>query len=598
MTTSNGGAAGLAPPRTDHPPAAGAERRSRKLERGAPGTADLDGGVLDQIVSNLVTGLPGVGARQPDSRDTRPSSGPASRDGDGRDVGDPVVSEPVSFVAPIMGTVPPGVATLGAIPTFSIPALSADGLVDPLPRLFDTEAPRGFDGSTDRDDARAPHASPYYFLRSTPSTTAVPTTAVPRTTPQPASTTPLLARRTFDVRDVRRDFPILEERVHGRRLVWLDNAATTHKPRAVIDRLVHYYSHEYSNVHRAAHTLAARSTDAYEGAREKVQRFLGAGAPSEIVFVRGTTEGVNLIANAWGRKNVGAGDEIVLTTLEHHSNIVPWQFLADAVGAKLRIVPVTDRGEVRLGEYEKLLGTRTKLVAVTHVSNALGTILPVREMIQSAHRHGARVLIDGAQAVSHFPVNVQELDADFYIFSGHKLFAPTGVGVVYGKKALLDEMQPWQGGGNMIQNVTFEESTFADAPQRFEAGTATLGDAVGLGAAVDYLQQLGMENVQRHEQEILAHATEALGRIRGVTLIGTAPDKAGVQSFVADGIPSEELGSLLDQEGIAVRAGHHCAQPTMARFGLTSTVRPSFALYNTHEEVEHLERAVRRILAR
>ena len=380
--------------------------------------------------------------------------------------------------------------------------------------------------------------------------------------------------------------------------MWLDNAATTQKPRAVIDRLVHFYSHEYSNVHRAAHTLAARSTDAYEGAREKVQRFLGAGAPSEIVFVRGTTEGVNLIANAWGRKNIGAGDEIVLTTLEHHSNIVPWQFLADAVGAKLRIVPVTDRGEVRLGEYEKLLGTRTKLVAVTHVSNALGTILPVREMTQSAHRHGARVLIDGAQAVSHFPVNVQDLDADFYVLSGHKLFAPTGVGVVYGKKALLDEMPPWQGGGNMIQNVTFEESTFADAPARFEAGTATSQTPSASAPPSTISSSSGMENVQRHEQEILAHATEALGRIAGVTLVGTAPDKAGVQSFIVDGIPAEEMGSLLDQEGIAVRAGHHCAQPTMARFGVTSTVRPSFALYNTHEEVELLERAIRRILAR
>ncbi len=414
----------------------------------------------------------------------------------------------------------------------------------------------------------------------------------------PVRTDTLTARRTFDIRDIRRDFPILEERVHGKRLVWLDNAATTQKPRAVLDRMRHYYEHEYSNVHRAAHTLAARSTDAYEGAREKVQRFLGASAPSEIVFVRGTTEGVNLVASAWGRKNVGKDDEIVLTTLEHHSNIVPWQFLADAVGAKLRVVPITDRGEVRLSEYEKLLGTRTKIVAVTHVSNALGTILPVHEMIRSAHRHGARVLVDGAQAVAHFPVNVQELDADFYVFSGHKLFAPTGVGAVYGKKALLDEMAPWQGGGNMIQHVTFEESTFADAPMRFEAGTATLADAVGLGAAVDYLDQLGMGNVERHEQEILAHATERIGRIRGITPIGTAPDKAGVVSFVADGIPSEEFGSLLDQEGIAVRAGHHCAQPTLAHFGLTSSVRPSFALYNTHEEVELLERAIRRILAR
>ena len=584
MTTSNGGAAALSPPRTEHPTTDVDDRRASGLERASNGAASLDDGALDSIVAHLVPGPP-VG---PGSRDARPPSGRASRDGDDREVGLPVVSEPFSVLGPVMGSVPPGVATLGAVPTFSFPAVTADGLADPLPRLFGEPEQR------ERPGRHEPgHTAPYYFLRPAPPTTTLPTTVAP-----PTSTTPLLARRTFDVRDVRRDFPILEERIHGKRLVWLDNAATTQKPRAVIDRLVHYYQHEYSNVHRGAHTLAARSTDAYEGAREKVQRFLGAGAPSEIVFVRGTTEGVNLIANAWGRKNVGAGDEIVLTTLEHHSNIVPWQFLADAVGAKLRVVPVTDRGEVRLGEYEKLLGARTKLVAVTHVSNALGTILPVREMIQSAHRHGARVLVDGAQAVSHFPVNVQDLDADFYVLSGHKLFAPTGVGVVYGKKALLDEMPPWQGGGNMIQNVTFDESTFADAPMRFEAGTATLADAIGLGAACDYLEQLGMANVQRHEQEILAHATESLGRIAGVTLIGTAPDKAGVQSFIVDGIPAEEMGSLLDQEGIAVRAGHHCAQPTMARFGVTSTVRPSFALYNTHEEVEHLERAVRRILAR
>jgi len=360
--------------------------------------------------------------------------------------------------------------------------------------------------------------------------------------------------------------------------------------------LVRYYEHEYSNVHRGAHTLAARSTDAYESAREKVQRFLGAGSASEIVFVRGTTEGVNLVAASYGRRFVGRGDEIVLSTLEHHSNIVPWHFLAEEVGAVIRVVPVTDRGEVLLGDFEKTLSTRTRFVALTHVSNALGTILPVREMIHMAHRRGARVLIDGAQAVSHFPVNVQELDADFYVLSGHKLFGPSAIGVLYGKKALLDEMPPWQGGGNMIQRVTFEKSTFADPPGRFEAGTAALAPAVGLGAAVDYLERIGMENVARHERELLAYGTDKLSRIRGVRLIGTAPEKAGVLSFVTDQIPAEEMGKILDQDGIAVRAGHHCAQPTMDRFGLEATVRPSLALYNTHDEIDQLERSIRQAL--
>jgi len=314
--------------------------------------------------------------------------------------------------------------------------------------------------------------------------------------------------------------------------------------------VVHYYKHEYSNVHRAAHTLAARSTDAYEGARAKVQRFLGAGSADEIVFVRGTTEAVNLVANAWGRRNVGAGDEIILTTLEHHSNIVPWQFLAEAVGAVLRIVPVTDRGEVLLDDYGKLLTARTRMVAITHVSNALGTILPVGEMIQAAHRHGAAVLVDGAQAVSHFPVNVQALDADFYVLSGHRLFAPSGVGVLYGKKALLDEMPPWQGGGNMIQRVTFEKSTFADPPARFEAGTATLGPAVGLGAAIDYLDRIGMENVARHERDLLAHGTAELSRIRGLRLIGTAPEEGGCA--VVRGRRAERRG-----DGQVPRPGGH-----------------------------------------
>jgi cysteine desulfurase / selenocysteine lyase len=457
----------------------------------------------------------------------------------------------------------------------------------PLPanvEIHDGSIPRLFDNAPVSAKPPVSGTPSYYFLTPVLATT------------RPGATAPTSSRRLFDVNDIRRDFPILEERVHGKRLVWLDNAATTQKPQAVIDRLVQYYSHEYSNVHRAAHELAARSTDAYESAREKVQRFLGAGSAEEIVFVRGTTEAVNLVAASYGGKFIGAGDEIVLSTLEHHSNIVPWQFIAERVGAVIRVVPVTDRGEVLLSDFERTLTTRTKFVSLTHVSNALGTILPVREMIQIAHRRGAKVLIDGAQAVSHFPVNVQDLDADFYALSGHKLFAPSAIGVLYGKKALLDEMPPWQGGGNMIQRVTFENSTFADPPQRFEAGTAALGPAVGLGAAVDYLDRIGMENVATHERALLAYATEKLARIPGVTLIGTAPEKAGVVSFITDKIPAEEMGKILDQDGIAVRAGHHCAQPTMDRFGLEATVRPSLALYNTHDEIDQLERAVRRAL--
>jgi cysteine desulfurase/selenocysteine lyase len=465
----------------------------------------------------------------------------------------------------------PGNTNLREIP------LNLDGLDGSLPRLFDDAGPssRGI----------TPSPSSYYFL----------TPALGESTARPV---PYFNRRAFDVADIRRDFPILQERIHGKQLVWLDNAATTQKPHAVIERQKYYYEHEYSNVHRGAHTLAARSTEAYENAREKLQRFLGAASPEEIVFVRGTTEGVNLVAASFGSKFVSKGDEIVLSTLEHHSNIVPWQFLAQRTGAVIKVVPVTDRGEVLLGDVERTLSDRTRIVAVTHVSNALGTVLPVREITQMAHRRGARVLIDGAQAVSHFPVNVQELDADFYVLSGHKMFGPSAIGVVYGKKALLDEMPPWQGGGNMIQRVTFEHSTFADPPGRFEAGTAALGPAVGLGAAADYLMQIGMENVAVHERALLAYTHDALSRIPGLRLIGTAPEKAGVASFITDDIPPEEMGKILDQEGIAVRAGHHCAQPTMDRFGLEATVRPSLALYNTHDEIDQLARAIRRALRR
>ena len=404
-----------------------------------------------------------------------------------------------------------------------------------------------------------------------------------------------LAPQAFDVETIRRDFPILRERVNGRPLVWLDNAATTQKPQSVIDRLSYFYAHENSNVHRAAHELAARATDAYESAREKVRRFLNAPAPREIVFVRGATEGINLVAQSWGRQNIGKDDEIVISWLEHHANIVPWQMLCSEKGARLRVAPVDDSGQIILEEYEKLLGPRTRLVAVTQVSNALGTVTPVREMIEAAHRYGAKVLVDGAQAVSHMRVDVQSLDCDFYVLSGHKLFAPTGIGVVYGKSAILDATGPWQGGGNMIQDVTFEKTIYNVPPARFEAGTGSLGDAVGLGAAIDYLDRAGMENIARREIELLHYGTAALETVPGLRIIGTAREKVGVLSFVLEGIRTEEIGDYLNREGIAVRAGHHCAQPIHRRFGIESTVRASLALYNTCGDIDALVAALQRL---
>jgi cysteine desulfurase/selenocysteine lyase len=397
---------------------------------------------------------------------------------------------------------------------------------------------------------------------------------------------------------VRADFPVLGEHVHGRPLIWLDNAATTQKPEAVLDRLDYFYRHENSNVHRGAHEMAARATDAYEAAREKVAGFLHAASSDEIVFVRGATEAINLVAQAWGRDNVRAGDEIVITWLEHHANIVPWQQLCQQTGARLRVVPVDDTGQVMLDAYEKLLGPATRLVAFAHVANALGTITPAREIVAMAHRYGARVLIDGAQAVSHMPVDVQDLDCDWYAFSGHKVFGPTGIGVLYGKADLLNAMPPWQGGGNMIADVTFQKTVYQPAPVRFEAGTASIADAVGLGSALDYLQQIGTDNVAHYEHDLLAYATQALLTVPGLQLIGTAPDKASVLSFVLDGLPAEHVGKALDQEGIAVRAGHHCAQPIIRRFGHQSTVRASLALYNTPADVDALIAALHRIAAR
>lgn len=406
------------------------------------------------------------------------------------------------------------------------------------------------------------------------------------------------ARPPFDVNAIRRDFPILQERVNGKQLVWFDNAATTQKPQAVIDRLAYFYAHENSNIHRAAHALAGRATDAYENARAIAQRFIGAASPEEIVFVRGTTEAINLIAKTWGACNVGEGDEIVVSHLEHHANIVPWQQLAAQTGAKLRVIPVDDSGQVLLDEYRKLLSGRTRIVSVTQVSNALGTVVPVQEIVELAHRAGAKVLVDGAQSVSHMRVDMQALDADFFVFSGHKIFGPTGIGVVYGKRAILDDMPPWQGGGNMIADVTFERTVFQPPPNRFEAGTGNIADAVGLGAALEYVERIGIENIGRYEHDLLEYATSRLRPVPGVRLVGTARHKASVLSFVLKGYETEEVGRALNEEGIAVRSGHHCAQPILRRFGLEATVRPSLAFYNTCDEVDAMVSVIRHLAAR
>jgi cysteine desulfurase / selenocysteine lyase len=437
-------------------------------------------------------------------------------------------------------------------------------------------------------------ANSFGFLHET--RTISPLGAQPRT--EPAGIEPNvpqelnLSSYSFDAKALKRDFPILRERVNGRPLVWLDNAATTQKPQSVIDRLAYFYEHENSNVHRAAHELAARATDAYESAREKVRRFLNASSTREIIFVRGATEGINLVAQSWGRHNIQKDDEIVITWLEHHANIVPWQMLCAEKGAKLRVAPVDATGQIFLDEYEKLLGPKTRLVALPQVSNALGIVPPAAEMIEAAHRHGAKVLLDGAQSVSHMRVDVQSLDCDFFVFSGHKVFAPTGIGVVYGKPEVLEHMPPWQGGGNMIQDVTFEKTVYHAPPQRFEAGTGNIADAVGLGAAIDYLDRVGMANISRHEHGLLVFATEQLQQIPGLHIIGTAKEKAGVVSFVLDGFRNEEIGDYLNRNGIAVRSGHHCAQPILRRFGQESTVRASLALYNTSEDIEALVTAI------
>ena len=394
------------------------------------------------------------------------------------------------------------------------------------------------------------------------------------------------SREVFDVGSIRKDFPILSEQVHGRPLIWFDNAATTQKPQAVIDRLAYFYAHENSNIHRAAHELAARATDAYEDARETVRDFLGAGRSEEIVFVRGATEGINLVAQSWGRANLRAGDEILITNLEHHANIVPWQIVAQQTGAVLKVAPVDDRGNLLLDAFTALLGPRTKLVAATQVANATGTVNPVQTLTALAHRAGARVLIDGAQSVPHLGVDLQSLDADFFVFSGHKVFGPTGIGAVFISERVWEETPAWQGGGNMIADVTIERSIYQGPPNKYEAGTGNIADAVGLAAALRYVNEVGIERIAAYEHSLLEYATPKLAAIPGVRLIGTATDKASVLSFVLAGHKPEAVGKALNERGIAVRAGHHCAQPILRRLGVEKTVRPSFAFYNTAEEID------------
>ena len=396
----------------------------------------------------------------------------------------------------------------------------------------------------------------------------------------------------WDVERIRKDFPALHQQVHGKPLVYLDNAATSQKPQAVIDALVAYYTFDNANVHRGVHLLSERATEAYEGARARIQRHLNAGSPREIVFVRQATEGINLVMASYGRQFVGAGDEIVISAIEHHANIVPWQMLCEEKGARLRVVPIDDRGDLIMEEYAGLLGPRTKLVAITEVSNALGTVTPIKDVIRLAHQQHIPVLVDGAQAVPHQPVDVRDLDCDFYVFSGHKAYGPTGIGVLYGKEQWLERMPPFQGGGDMIKSVTFEKTTYNELPYKFEAGTPHIAGAIGLAAGLEYIAGLGLEQIRDYEHELLGYGTELLSAISGVRLIGTARHKAAVLSFVLDGVHAHDLGTILDQQGVAVRAGHHCAMPVMQRFGVPATTRASLAFYNTRAELETLAASI------
>ena len=402
--------------------------------------------------------------------------------------------------------------------------------------------------------------------------------------------------KEFDVNKVREDFPVLSQTVNGKPLRYMDNAASSQVPNLVIERGAEYLKKEHSNVHRGVHYLSQKATSEYEAAREKVRRFINAREAAECIFVKGCTDGVNLVANAYGRKFIGEGDEIILSQMEHHSNIVPWQMLAEDVGAKIRVIPMNEAGELILDEYENMLNEKTKIVAVTHISNALGTVVPIKKMIETAHKFGVPVLVDGAQAVPHQRVDVQDLDADFYTFSGHKMFAPTGSGVLYGKRELLEKMRPYQGGGSMIRNVTFEKTTYAPIPEKFEAGTPLIAPSIGLGAAIDYLNSIDLDAAFAYEHELLEYATEKLSAIEGVKIVGNAKDKTSVISFTIEGVHPHDIGTILDQEGIAIRAGHHCAQPVMDFYQVPATARMSLAFYNTKEDVDTLVNAIQKVI--
>ena len=407
---------------------------------------------------------------------------------------------------------------------------------------------------------------------------------------------PVVDNLDFDVERVRADFPLLRQQVNGKPLVYLDNGATSQKPQCVIDELVRYYTTENANVHRGVHTLSQLATDDYEGARSKVRRFLNAADDREIIYTRGATEGINLVAQTFGRQNVGPGDEIVVSNMEHHSNIVPWQMLCEEKGAVLRVVPIDDSGELLMDEYEAMVGPRTKLVSITHVSNALGTVVPVERIVGIAHAQGVPVLLDGAQAVPHMPVDVRSLDCEFYVFSGHKLFGPTGIGILYGKGEILEALPPYQGGGEMIKSVTFEKTIYNDLPYKFEAGTPHIAGAVGLGAAIDYVQALGFEGIEAHEAELLEYGARALSAIEGLRIVGTAHHKAGILSFTLENIHPHDIGTILDEQGIAVRTGHHCAQPVMQRFQIPATARASLAFYNTKQDIDALVHGLDRVI--
>ncbi|WP_406546351.1 SufS family cysteine desulfurase [Succinimonas sp.] len=487
------------------------------------------------------------------------------------------------------GTVPAAPAEAPA----AAPEVPAVGYGIPAGTSFDWEHPFAAAPSGAETEKLSPGYAPVVLSASDAASGKVPeqTAAPGAVTPRGSNDSIRIGSKTLA--EIRGDFPILAEKVNGNNLVWLDNGATTQRPQQVIDRISYYYQHENSNVHRGAHTLAARSTDAYENARDIVRDFIGAGSSSEIVFVRGTTEAINLVANAYVKPTLKPGDEIIVSILEHHANIVPWQLIAQKTGAVIRVIPCDETGQLIMSEYDKLFTSRTKFVAVTHVSNVLGTVTPVAELIAGAHRHGVRILIDGAQSVAHIPVNVSALDADFFVFSGHKIYGPTGIGVVYGKKELLRSAEPYHGGGNMIADVTFERTLYNDVPNKFEAGTGSIADAVGLGAALSYLSSIGMPCVHRWEHDLLQYALKELRAVPGLTLVGTARDKASALAFKLNGYSDDEVGRRLDSFGIAVRTGHHCAQPVLRRFGYESAVRPTLGIYNSPEDIDALVRALR-----